>query len=80
MKIYLVNPRFPLSLWDLSLCRDIDGIAFPFPPLSLATLAALTPGEHEVVLCDENVRPIDLDADADIVGITGYSIQKEGVF
>jgi radical SAM superfamily enzyme YgiQ (UPF0313 family) len=80
MKIYLVNPRFPLSLWDLSLCRDLDGSAFPFPPLSLATLAALTPRKHEVVVCDENVRPIDLDADADIIGITGYSIQKERVF
>jgi radical SAM superfamily enzyme YgiQ (UPF0313 family) len=80
MRIYLVNPAFPLSLWDFSGCRDIDGSAFPFPPLSLATLAALTPGGHEVVIGDENVRPVDLDFEADVVGITGYSIQKERVY
>jgi radical SAM superfamily enzyme YgiQ (UPF0313 family) len=80
MKIFLVNPRFPLSLWDFSYCRDITGNAFPFPPLSLATLAALTPREHEVVICDENVHPVSLDADADIVGITGYSTQKNRVY
>jgi len=80
MKICLINPRFPLSLWDFSCCRDIDGSEFPFPPLALATIAALTPGEHEVVLCDENVRPVDIAMNADIVGITGYHIQRERVF
>ena len=80
MKICLINPRFPLSLWDFSYSRDIDGSSFPFPPLSLATLAALTPKEHEVVIYDENVRPVNIDLDADIVGITGYSIQIERVF
>ena len=80
MKIYLINPRFPLSLWDFSLCQDLAGSAFPFPPLSLATLAGLTPRGHEVVICDENVRPVDLQQDADLVGITGYHIQKEQVF
>lgn len=80
MKICLINPRFPLSLWDFSYCKDIGGSSFPFPPLSLATLAGLTPREHEVVICDENVRPVDPGMDADIVGITGYHIQKEQVF
>lgn len=80
MKIYLINPRFPLSLWDFSLCQDLAGSAFPFPPLSLATLAGLTPAGHEIVICDENVRPVELNRDADLVGITGYHIQKEQVF
>ena len=80
MKIYLVNPRFPLSLWDFSNCRDIDGSKFPFPPLSLVTLAALTPEEHEVVICDENVSPLNLASEADIVGITGHYIQKARVY
>ena len=80
MKIYLINPRFPLSLWDFSLCQDLAGSAFPFPPLSLATLAGLTPGGHELAICDENVRPVDVQKDADLVGITGYHIQKEQVF
>lgn len=80
MKIYLLNARFPLSLWDFSGCSDIDGSAFPFPPLSLATLAALTPKGHEVVICDENVHSVAVSDDADVIGITGYTIQKESVF
>jgi radical SAM superfamily enzyme YgiQ (UPF0313 family) len=80
MKICLVNPRFPLSLWDFTLCRDLSGSAFPFPPLSLATLAGLTSAGHEVTLLDENVRPLTIPKDADVVGITGYHIQEERVF
>ncbi|RJQ41765.1 MAG: DUF4070 domain-containing protein [Nitrospiraceae bacterium] len=80
MKICLINPRLPLSLWDFSYSRDLDGNAFPFPPLSLSTLAALTPEKHEVLICDENVKPVDFDTDVDIVGITGYHIQKERVY
>jgi radical SAM superfamily enzyme YgiQ (UPF0313 family) len=40
------------------------------PPLALYTLVALTPGEHRVVVEDENVRPLRADAPADLVGIT----------
>ncbi len=80
MKILLVNPRFPPSLWDYSCCRDITGNAFPFPPLSLATIAALTPPEHDVAICDENICAVDFDTDADAVGLTGYSSQKDRVY
>ena len=41
-----------------------------FSVLSLTTVAALTPGEHEVAICDENVQPLDFDAPCDLVGIT----------
>ena len=34
-----------------------------FSVLPLTTVAALTPPEHEVSLCDENVQALDLDAD-----------------
>jgi len=34
----------------------------------------LTPAGHEVVLCDENLGPIDFDTDADLVGITGFAV------
>jgi len=43
---------------------------FPAPPLSLAVVAALTPPGTEVSIIDEHVEPIDLDASADLVGIT----------
>jgi radical SAM superfamily enzyme YgiQ (UPF0313 family) len=41
-----------------------------FSVLPLTTVAALTPPEHEVTICDENVEPLDLDADVDLVGVT----------
>ncbi len=43
-----------------------------FSVLPLTTVAALTPPGHTVVLCDENVEPLDLDAypDVDLVGVT----------
>ena len=41
-----------------------------FSMLSLTTVAALTPPEHEVTLCDENVEPLDLSDDVDVVGVS----------
>ena len=45
---------------------------------SLPLLAALTPPEHHVTILDENVHPLDFDriARADIVGLTGMSVQR----
>ena len=41
-----------------------------FSVLPLTIVAALTPAEHEVRIIDENVEPLDLDADVDLVGIS----------
>jgi radical SAM superfamily enzyme YgiQ (UPF0313 family) len=41
-----------------------------FSVLSLTTVAALTPRNHEVTICDENVQPLDFEAACDVVGIT----------
>jgi len=41
-----------------------------FSILPLTTVAALTPAEHDVTLCDENVEPLDFDTDIDVVGIS----------
>ena len=41
-----------------------------FSLLPLLTVAALTPREHEVVVCDENVEPVDFGASADVVGVS----------
>jgi radical SAM superfamily enzyme YgiQ (UPF0313 family) len=51
------------------------------PPLGLLTLAALTPPEYRVTLCDENAgEPVDYDTSAQIVGITGYNLQNARVY
>jgi radical SAM superfamily enzyme YgiQ (UPF0313 family) len=52
-----------------------------YPPLGLITLAALTPPEYHVTVCDESAgEQVDFDTDADIVGITGYLFQMVRVF
>ena len=80
MKIYLVAPRNPESFWTFDRILPSLGKRCVFPNLSLPTVAGLTPREHEVVLGDENVEPVDFETDADIVGITGYVIHKQRIF
>lgn len=41
-----------------------------FSVIPLLTVAAATPPGHEITICDENVQPVDLEADVDLVGIT----------
>jgi radical SAM superfamily enzyme YgiQ (UPF0313 family) len=41
-----------------------------FSILPLTTVAALTPAEHDVRICDENVEPLDFDAEVDVVGVS----------
>jgi hypothetical protein len=40
-----------------------------FPPLGLATLAAYLSPDHEVVIQDEHVEPLDLDDEPELVVI-----------
>jgi len=79
-KIYLINPRCPDTFWGLRYAQELAGFSYSLPNLALPTLAALTPAPHDVVCCDENVTPIDFDTDADVVGITGYTLQAERMF
>jgi radical SAM superfamily enzyme YgiQ (UPF0313 family) len=76
VKLYLIAPRNPESFWTFDRILPSLGKRCVFPNLALPTIAALTPPPHEVVLCDENVEPIDFDTDADVVGITGFVIHK----
>jgi radical SAM superfamily enzyme YgiQ (UPF0313 family) len=77
MKIYLVAPKNPESFWTMDRILPSLGKQCVFPNLSLPTVAGLTPREHEVILCDENVEKIDFDTDADIVGLTGFIVHKK---
>jgi radical SAM superfamily enzyme YgiQ (UPF0313 family) len=77
VKIYLVTPRNPPSFWTYDRILPVLGKKCVFPNLSMPTVAGLTPGEHEIVLCDENVEEIDFDVEADLVGVTGYIVHKQ---
>jgi len=80
MKIYLVAPKNPESFCTFDRILPSLQKKCVFPNLSLPTVAGITPREHDVVLCDENVEPIDFDCDADIVGVTGYVVHTQRIF
>src|SRR5713226_4987169 len=76
--IILINPRFEASYWGLEHALPLFGKRAAMPVASLPLLAALTPPEHRVRILDENIEPLDFDriARADIVGVTGMSVQR----
>jgi radical SAM superfamily enzyme YgiQ (UPF0313 family) len=75
LRILLINPRFPDSLWSLTGISDIVGAGIGQTPLGLITVAALTPPGHELRLVDENVRPIDFAERVDLVAIGAMNVQ-----
>jgi radical SAM superfamily enzyme YgiQ (UPF0313 family) len=76
--IVLINPRFEASFWGMEYALPLFGKKANLPVACLPLLAALTPPGHNVTLLDENVEPLDFDrlARADVVGITGMSVQR----
>jgi radical SAM superfamily enzyme YgiQ (UPF0313 family) len=71
MKIQLLSPAGEIH-------RNTTGIfrtALRYAPLTLTTLAALVPPElnAQVTIQDEGVQPLDLNLDADLVGITAIT-------
>jgi radical SAM superfamily enzyme YgiQ (UPF0313 family) len=76
--IVLINPRFEASFWGLEHALPLLDKRANLPVACLPLLAALTPAGHTVSLVDENVEPLDYDrlARADIVGVTGMSVQR----
>ncbi|MFO0924524.1 MAG: radical SAM protein [Pirellulales bacterium] len=79
LEIVLINPKFEVSYWGMEHALPLLGKKANLPVAGLPLLAALTPEQHHVTIVDENVEAIDFDriAKADIVGITGMSVQKE---
>ena len=76
--IVLINPRFEVSYWGMEYALPFLGKRANLPVACLPLLAALTPAEHTVTIIDENVEPIDWERceRADIVGLTGMSVQR----
>jgi hypothetical protein len=77
-EIVFISPRFTDCFWGLDLAIKMGAKKASIPQLCLPLLAALTPEAHRVILIDENIEAIDykLCASADIVGVTGMSIQR----
>jgi len=69
MKVLLVNPTSPL--WRTRAPGEYRGPrAFRFSMLSSLYVAAAMPPGVETRIVDEDVEPVDFDADADVVGIS----------
>ena len=54
LSIYLVQPKFPPTIWGMENLLRMTPYHAVFPPLGLLTLAALAPKEYRVTVCDEN--------------------------
>ncbi|MCU0846850.1 MAG: B12-binding domain-containing radical SAM protein [Spirochaetes bacterium] len=79
--ILLIRPRSTTeTFWNLTGLLSLTGKKAVIPPISLATLAALTPEEYRVIISDEEVEDIDYDMECDLVGITGFTIHKKRMF
>src|SRR5438876_8622748 len=80
-EVYLIQPKFPPSYWGMEHFLKKTPYQAVFPPLGLLTLAALTPKQFGVTLCDENAAErVDFQTNAAIIGITGYIVQMSRVF
>jgi len=71
MRILLISPRGPLYRHGTGIWKK----ALRYQPLTLTTLASLVPPElnADIVLMDEGIRDLDLDAPADLVGISAIT-------
>ena len=77
MRLLLINPKAPESFWNFhwAVSRILPGKRAVNPPLGLATLAALCPPHWQVRIVDENVEPLPLAPEADLIGIGGMGVQ-----
>jgi len=77
MRLLLINPRFTESFWSFRFAMNeiVPGKRTLNPPLGLATLAALCLPHWQVTIVDENVEPVPLAPEADIVGVCGMGVQ-----
>jgi radical SAM superfamily enzyme YgiQ (UPF0313 family) len=77
MRLLLINPRFPDSFWSFrwAVNEVLPGRRSVNPPLGLATLAGLSPAHWQITIIDENVEPIPLEPDVDLVGVCGMGVQ-----
>jgi radical SAM superfamily enzyme YgiQ (UPF0313 family) len=90
MKILFVNPHNSANMYaapkffrhasTISNSLNFRATGALFPPLNLATLAALTPPEHEVAIDDGCLGPVSADRSADVVAITAMTAQAPAAY
>jgi radical SAM superfamily enzyme YgiQ (UPF0313 family) len=81
MRALLVQPRTPTTYWSFEYALPFVDKAATYPPLGIATVAALLPAHWELRLRDLHVAPLE-DADlawAEVVLVTGMLVQLESM-
>lgn len=75
--IYLINPQSDFPTYYGAEVYAAKGFkpATQVADLAIATVAAMACEHLDVALCDQNISPVDLDTDADFIGITGKVTQ-----
>ena len=78
-KIVFIRPKGHETFWDMSDISVITGKKAIYPPLGLATVAAITPDNYDLSIVDEYVEPINFDIKCDMVAITGYTMHAQRI-
>jgi radical SAM superfamily enzyme YgiQ (UPF0313 family) len=81
MRALLVQARSPVTYWSFEHALPFVGKAAMYPPLAIATVAALLPRDWELRLRDLHAEPLE-DADvewADVVLVSGMLVQLESM-
>ena len=81
LNILMVYPEMPNSFWSMQHTLKIIGKSAWYPPLGLATVAAMLPGTWSKRLLDLNVESLN-DSDiewADIVFLSAMNVQEQSV-
>lgn len=82
MNILLVYPEFPDTFWSFKHALNFILKKASSPPLGLATIAAMLPGEWKKRLVDMNIEPLrtsDL-AWADMVFVSAMVVQRKSTY
>ncbi len=76
--LYFVNPASDFSTYCSAEMFGVSGLAPAafMGDLPSTTVAAFAPADFQVSIRDGNISPIDFDADADWVAITGKVNQR----
>jgi radical SAM superfamily enzyme YgiQ (UPF0313 family) len=76
VRIELINPNNPANAANIPFLQKglLSWQAKAYsPPLNLCMVAAYTPGDCDVSITDECVRPIDFEKEVDLVALTAYT-------
>jgi len=80
MKILLVFPRIMHGAATYKDKGSWSSILFGYPIITLPHIAAITPKKYDVSIVNENYEDLDFNTDADLIGITCYTMTAPRVY